>query len=102
MFGLFRKKDTPESLHGEVFSVFNKFKALQTKITAMIEDKNADRLVEHEDHNKEVYRIEERYKESLAEETKRYDEELAEIDGALTTLSSALKVADKVVAFAEE
>lgn len=110
---LFGRKDTAESLTREVNSFFDGFRRLQTRIEALLLANKEAVTKEHElnnDTQEELSttlsdaraRADDVYNRGFVEEQERHTVVVEELDAEVKTLSGSLRLATKVVKFAEE
>lgn len=84
-------RDTPESLSKEVFSFFDKFRRLGDRIVSLIDSYKGLLSVEDTTHQRNV-----------ENESSRHADVESQLNEQLETLREALRLAEKVVKFAEE
>ena len=110
---LFGREDTAESLTREVNSFFDRFRRLQTRIEALVsankeaKDKECKLNIDTREGfsttlTNAVERAHKVYNEDYAEEQGRHDESILKLTAEMQALSGSLRLATKVVNFAEE
>jgi len=110
---LFGRQDTAESLTREVNSFFDRFRRLQTRIEALVLVSKEAEVKEYElnhDTQEELSttlsdartRADDAYNKGFVEEQDRHEKVVEELDAEMKALSGSLRLATKVVNFAEE
>jgi len=94
--------DTPASLSKEVFAVFNKFRRLRSKLLDLEERKNEEFFSETESHQGNLLEIKRVFDQANSNELQRHGRVRDTLRGDLDTLKESLRVAEKVIKFAEE